>query len=125
MKRFIGNPARYFALLATSLLASGCMNATNTLTTSATVGASESSGVSAPTGYVTLTWGANAGEQTGFYIEQSSDGINFTQVQSVPNGTNQAMISGLYTGKTYYFRIRGYNPAGNSPYSPILTANVP
>jgi hypothetical protein len=82
------------------------------------------SGGSAATGKVTLSWSANAGEQQGFLIEQSSDGTNFTQVQTVPDGTNTATITGLLDGATYSFRIRGYNASGDSPYTSIVMVSI-
>lgn len=72
---------------------------------------------------VNLTWTSNAGEQEGFYIEESTDGTNYSQILTVPDGTNNAVIVMPGPGK-YYLRVRSYNQAGNSPYTPIVTANI-
>src|ERR1700677_330122 len=69
---------------------------------------------------VNLNWTSNLGEQQGFYVEESSDGVNFSQVLTVPDGPNSATIALPSAGK-YYFRVRGYNQAGNSPYTAVVT----
>jgi hypothetical protein len=69
---------------------------------------------------IVLNWTSNKGEQQGFDIEESSDGVNFTQVQTVPDGTNTATIAFATPNQKYYFRIRSYNQAGFSPYSPVV-----
>ncbi len=72
---------------------------------------------------VKLTWNSNRGEQDGFYIEESSDGINFAQILTVPDGTQTASVLLPKPGK-YYFRIRGYNQAGTSAYTQIQSNSV-
>lgn len=69
---------------------------------------------------VVLNWTSNKGEQQGFDVEESTDGVNFTQTQTVPDGTNTASITVSNPTQKYYFRIRGYNQAGFSPYSPTV-----
>jgi hypothetical protein len=73
---------------------------------------------------VQVSWTDTLGEQQGFYLEQSSDGTNFAQIQVVPDGTNSVNISGLNSKATYYFRVRGYNQAGTSPYSSLASVVV-
>ena len=73
---------------------------------------------------VRIGWTSNRGEQQGFYIEESSDGVSFSQVMTVPDGTNSAVVSVPQSGRLYYFRIRGYNQAGDSPYSAVVTAQI-
>ena len=126
-----GTAIRILAFLFSSALTTACMSsATNFASTASAVtttqqGTGQQSNIQQATGHVTLSWSANLGEQTVFYVEQSSDGVNFTQVQTVPNGTNQATLTGLKNGTTYYFRIHGNNPAGNSPSTQVLMAAIP
>ena len=54
---------------------------------------------------------------TGYDIEQSTDGTNFTQVTTAPAGATSIAIGGLTPLTTYYYRIRGFNSLGNSGYS--------
>jgi hypothetical protein len=113
-------------------LLTGCTQGSKLSGAGATLPGSSSSGgggggaITEPAGTsnVQLTWSANPGEQQGFKILMSTDNVNFTQNQIVPNGTNSATVPGLTPG-TYYFQILGYNQAGNSPVSPTLTAVVP
>jgi hypothetical protein len=74
-----------------------------------------------PKGQVQLAWNAITGEQDGFNIEASPDGITYTKVATVTD-VRAATITGLLKGKTYSFRISGYNSAGQSPYSAIITS---
>jgi len=76
-------------------------------------------------GFASLSWSAIPGEQTGFYVEGSSDNATFQTVAIVPDGTTSATISSLANATTYYFRVRGYNASGISQPSPVVTANVP
>jgi hypothetical protein len=73
---------------------------------------------------VKLAWASNLGEQQGFDIEQSTDGVTFTQIQQVPDGTNTVTVTVPTVGKNYYFRIRGYNQSGYSPYTSVVTIMV-
>jgi len=79
-----------------------------------------------PTGTprVQLTWTAVAGQQTGFYIEQSTDGITFTQIQTIPSPTTTTTVTGLTAGQKYYFRIRAYNSLGSSPYTTVVSIQL-
>jgi len=76
-------------------------------------------------GFATVKWTATPGEQTGFYVEGSTDNVSFKTMATVPDGTTTATITGLVDGTTYYFRIRGYNATGTSQPTAVLTANVP
>jgi hypothetical protein len=67
-----------------------------------------------------LQWTSNKGEQQGFYVEESTDGTHFSQVLTVPDGTNSVVVTVPTAGQTYYFRVRGYNQAGTSPYTSIV-----
>jgi hypothetical protein len=74
-----------------------------------------------------LTWTDTTAAQntaTGYLIEQSSDGTNFTQVTTAPAGATSQTIGGLTASTQYYFRIRGLNSLGNSAYSNIVTATT-
>jgi hypothetical protein len=72
---------------------------------------------------VQLAWSASSGSPQGYYVEQSTNNVNFTQIQAV--STNSALVTGLSAGQTYYFRVRAYNKAGDSAYTSITSAVVP
>ncbi len=84
---------------------------------------SPSSGILSDPTQAQITWNADLGEQQGFYVEQSTDGVSFAQVLSVTNGVNAATVSGLSTGHTYYFKVRAYNQIGSSADSPVVTVS--
>ena len=76
---------------------------------------------------INLSWTNNATNETGFAIEQSPDGVNFTQIGTVGvNVTTYPVISNLQVGTTYYFRVRAYNTYGTlySGYSNIANATT-
>jgi hypothetical protein len=67
---------------------------------------------------INLNWTDNSNNENGFAIEQSSDGVNFTQIATVGvNITNYQVISNLVAGTTYYFRVRAYNNYQTLSYS--------
>ncbi|MGZ3693648.1 MAG: fibronectin type III domain-containing protein [Bdellovibrionota bacterium] len=103
------------ALLFCFLLA-GCPAGSGSDSGSAPAGSTSAS--SGPK--VQLNWTQSTGTPAGYYIEQSTDGINFSQVATA-SGTS-TLISGLSSGTTYYFRIRAYNAGGTSAYTTIVSA---
>jgi hypothetical protein len=64
-----------------------------------------------------LSWVANSINQAGYDIEQSSDGVNFTQVGTTGSAALSYPVTALTSGSTYYFRVRAYNIIGDSLYS--------
>jgi hypothetical protein len=90
-------------------------------------GRTASSPPSNPTASVTsdrvlLSWSASSGLPDGYLVEQSSDGSSFTQIQTVTETT--ALVDGLTNGQRYFFRVRSFNSAGNSSYSPTVTVTL-
>jgi alpha-tubulin suppressor-like RCC1 family protein len=74
---------------------------------------------------IALTWADNSNNETGFIIERSTDGINYTILSTLPaqGGTNTIyyLDTGLNPANTYYYRGYAYNSFGNSPYSTAST----
>jgi alpha-mannosidase len=73
---------------------------------------------------INLSWTDNSNNEYGFKIESSSDGVNFTQITSVGPNIKTYSNTGLANAKTYYYRVRSYNDAGNSSYSNIANATT-
>ena len=57
-------------------------------------------------------------------MERSLNGVNFTQFDSVPGNTTAYSDVGLTPNTTYYYRLRGTNLAGVSPYSNLASATT-
>jgi len=72
----------------------------------------------------TLVWTDNANNEIGSKIERSRDGATFTQVATVGPNLTSYVDAGLARSTTYYYRLRAYNNAGNSPYSNIASVRT-
>lgn len=83
------------------------------------------SGLSSTAVYITTAlfgWTDNSTDETGFIIERSTSSStgSFSQVATLPAGTNSYSDTSLNAGTSYYFRIVAYNGGGNS-YSNVKT----
>ncbi len=73
---------------------------------------------------VLVQWNDTNSDEFGYFIEKSTDGINFSLIASTtPNATSYFDI-GLATG-TYSYRLRALNIAGYSGYSSTTVAVIP
>lgn len=66
---------------------------------------------------INLSWLDKSGNESGFLIERSLDGINFTQIAMVGPNVQTWAATGLLANTRYYFRVRAWNSGGNSAYS--------
>jgi hypothetical protein len=74
---------------------------------------------------INLAWQDNSNNESGFSIEQSTDGGNsFTQVAIARVGASSYSITGLTAGTTYVYRVLAFNGAGNSAYTNTATATT-
>ena len=74
---------------------------------------------------VSLAWTDNSSNETEFLVERSEDGVNFSQVGSLPADTATYTDAGLSAQTLYSYRVRARNAAGNSPYSEVAVATTP
>jgi V8-like Glu-specific endopeptidase len=73
---------------------------------------------------ITLNWSNVLGE-TGYKIERSPNGVNgWTQIATVGANVTKYTNTGLSDGTTYFYRVRGYNAAGNGAFSPVDSATT-
>ena len=70
-------------------------------------------------GNILLTWGASL-SATGYQIQRSTDGINFTNLATVAQVTQyEDSLPGV--GIQYYYQVAGTNTSGTGPYSSIAS----
>ena len=74
---------------------------------------------------VNLNWTDRSGNETGFEVETSTDGVNFQKAGSVSANTTSYQASGLKELTKYYFRVRALNAIGYSAYSNVASATTP
>lgn len=73
---------------------------------------------------IDLAWADNSGDESGFKIEQSTDGVNFTQIATVGANITGYSRTGLSGTTTYFYRVRAFNAAGDSAYSNVAGATT-
>ena len=60
---------------------------------------------------ISLSWLDNSNDETGFIVERSTNGINFTTISNLPANTTSYIDNGIDPG-TYYYRVTAYNTSG-------------
>ncbi|HVT89389.1 MAG TPA: fibronectin type III domain-containing protein [Tepidisphaeraceae bacterium] len=73
-------------------------------------------------GSIKLTW-ANVAGETGFKIERSSNGSDWSQIATAGVNVLTYTDSGL-AGGTYFYRVKSYNASGDSTASPTTSLAV-
>lgn len=71
-------------------------------------------------GSVALAWSDNSGNEAGFRIERSTDGVNFALVATVGTDTRVHTDVSVAAATSYWYRVRAYNGAGTSAASNVL-----
>ena len=73
---------------------------------------------------IRITWNDNSSNETGFRIQRSTDQTAWSLIVTVPEGTTSYNNTGLSANTTYFYRVYAYNTAGNSSYSPVVSATT-
>ncbi len=73
---------------------------------------------------ISLTWTDNSTDESGYYVERSTDGTSFSQIASLGAGANSYSSTGLAAATKYYYRVRAYNSAGPSAYTAVASATT-
>lgn len=74
---------------------------------------------------IALTWRDNAGNETGFEIERSQDGTNFSKIGDAGPNANSYQDMGISPKTKYWYRVLARNGGGASDYSNIADATTP
>jgi PKD repeat protein len=74
---------------------------------------------------INLQWADNAGNETEFKLERSTDGISFSEIATLGANVTSYSDTGLNGTTTYYYRVRASNASGNSAYSGTASATTP
>lgn len=81
--------------------------------------------VAATSAQVDLSWQDNSGNEDGFRVEKSTDGVNFTPAGTAGANATNYTVTGLEAGATYSFRVLAYNGGGASGWSNTAQATTP
>lgn len=73
---------------------------------------------------VDLSWLDHSDNESGFKIERSADGNNFTEIAITGAGISAYADTNLSADTTYYYQVRSYNGFGNSTYSNVAYATT-
>lgn len=71
-----------------------------------------------------LTWIDSSSHETGFHVEQSTDGGSFLQVAELGVNVESHTVTGLSTTSNYRYRVASYDANGNSYYSNIVNIDL-
>jgi hypothetical protein len=72
---------------------------------------------------IDLAWNSNSYDQTGFQVERSTDGTNFSPIATTTGTSYQD--DEVIPNISYYYRVLALGSAGNSPYSNTFRATFP
>jgi titin len=71
---------------------------------------------------VRLFWDDNASTESGYKIERSTNGKDFTQLNVLPPNTSSYINGRLRPYKKYYYRVRAFDASSHSGYTNIKRA---
>jgi hypothetical protein len=74
---------------------------------------------------VTVRWADNSNDETGFRLERSRNGVDFTEIATLGAGTTSFVDNGVAASSSYYYKVRAYNSNGNSSYSNTGSVTTP
>jgi Galactose oxidase-like, Early set domain/Fibronectin type III domain len=73
---------------------------------------------------INLGWSDNSGDEDGFAIERSTDGINFGQIATVAANVTGYSSGDLNASTTYWYRVRAYRGTSFSAFTPAAGATT-
>lgn len=82
------------------------------------------SAVTASQSQINLFWQSNSQTETGFTIEQSLNGINFSPAGSAAANATSFQVNNLNASTQYFFRVTAFNGSGSSSPSNVASATT-
>ena len=76
------------------------------------------------TSSIQLKWADNSSDETGFYIESSTNGTTYSVIATVDANTTTYVNTGLPQVTKYYYRVRAFNATLTSPYSAVYSTST-
>jgi len=81
--------------------------------------------VTAPTSSsLTLSWSDNSTDETGFTVERSTDGINFSMLTTLGADTTSYVDTSLSGNTTYWYQVLASSASGNSLPSNVASGTT-
>ena len=77
---------------------------------------------------IDLAWRDNSSNETGFVVQRSTNGVNFTQIATTAAGVvsfTDTAVAPAVSNVTYTYRVAATNGAGTSTFSNTAAATVP
>jgi predicted phage tail protein len=74
---------------------------------------------------IQLLWTDNASKETGYSVERSADGVNFSWLASVPVNSTTYVDGSVVDDTVYYYRVYAFNLSGNSGFSNVASITTP
>jgi hypothetical protein len=74
---------------------------------------------------VSLSWRDNSSNESGFKIQRSKDGVNYSLIATLGANAVAFADGGVVAQTKYYYRVLAYNGAGNSAYSNVISVTTP
>jgi hypothetical protein len=74
---------------------------------------------------VTVSWSDNSGDEAGFKLERSANGVDFAEIATLGANATGFADTGLSAKTSYWYRVRAFNSAGLSGYSNTGAATTP
>lgn len=75
-------------------------------------------------GEIRLTWTDNSADETGFELDRSNNGVDFTRLETPAANATGYSDTRANTGHAYHYRIRATNTAGDSAYSVVFISTI-
>jgi Divergent InlB B-repeat domain len=75
---------------------------------------------------ITLSWADNSNNESGFQIQRKTgSGGTFAQIATVSSNAHSYVDAGLAASTTFCYRVRAFNAAGNSAFTPDECKTTP